>query len=215
MLRPQRLCRHHDQERGGRGLPFPEGLLFKHFPRRRPRCTPRILAEECEADPDFAHLLGQEPSTATLVELMQGHGRPLHAAARRAGSGRGAADAADGDEPSRRRRVRAAALRQGRRADRPDCSPPRSSARSPPARRRRSATSRSTCSGLRITPCLMGALTQFPATPCLPYGDAAAAERQLCQFILRGIGLTEAAISTHLGREPSPSAGPSVTAESA
>ena len=31
-----------------------------------------ILAEECEADPDFANLLGQEPSTGTLVELVRG-----------------------------------------------------------------------------------------------------------------------------------------------
>ena len=31
-----------------------------------------ILTDECEADPDLAHLLGQEPSTATLVELVRG-----------------------------------------------------------------------------------------------------------------------------------------------
>src|SRR3954462_6971472 len=48
-----------------------EGLLFKHFPSKAALYA-EILAEECEADPDFAHLLGQEPSTATLVELVKG-----------------------------------------------------------------------------------------------------------------------------------------------
>jgi hypothetical protein len=51
--------------------------------------------------------------------------------------------------------------------------------------------------------------------PCLTYGNAADLERQLCQFILRGIGLNEAAIASHLDREPSPNSGQSVTAESA
>src|ERR1700733_14248808 len=48
-----------------------EGLLFKHFPTKSALYA-EILAEECEADPDLAHLLGQEPSTATLVELVRG-----------------------------------------------------------------------------------------------------------------------------------------------
>src|ERR1700684_1612186 len=48
-----------------------EGLLFKHFPTKSALYA-EILAEECEADPHLAHLLGQEPSTATLVELVRG-----------------------------------------------------------------------------------------------------------------------------------------------
>src|SRR5207244_558709 len=48
-----------------------EGLLFKHFPSKAALYA-EILTEECEADPDLAHLLGQEPSTATLVELVKG-----------------------------------------------------------------------------------------------------------------------------------------------
>ena len=43
-----------------------EGLLFKHFPSKAALYA-EILAEECEADPDFANLLGQEPSTRTLI----------------------------------------------------------------------------------------------------------------------------------------------------
>src|SRR5260370_33198089 len=48
-----------------------EGLLFKHFPSKAALYA-EILAEEGEADPDLAHLLGQEPSTPTLVELVRG-----------------------------------------------------------------------------------------------------------------------------------------------
>ena len=48
-----------------------EALLFKHFPSKAALYA-EILAEECEADPELAHLLGLEPSTAALVELMRG-----------------------------------------------------------------------------------------------------------------------------------------------
>src|SRR6201991_977804 len=48
-----------------------EALLFKHFPSKAALYA-EILAEEREADPDLAHLLGLEPSTATLVELIKG-----------------------------------------------------------------------------------------------------------------------------------------------
>ena len=36
-----------------------EGLLFKHFPSKAALYA-EILAEECQADPDLAHLLGQD-----------------------------------------------------------------------------------------------------------------------------------------------------------
>jgi hypothetical protein len=62
---------------------------------------------------------------------------------------------------------------------------------------------------------LMAALSRLPAVPCLTYGNASDLERQLCQFILRGIGLNEAAIASHLDCELSPNSGQSVTAESA
>src|SRR5437763_795673 len=61
----------------------------------------------------------------------------------------------------------------------------------------------------------MAALTRLPVIPCLDYGNPAGLERQLCQFILRGIGLNEAAIASHLDRALSPIPGPSVAAESA
>ena len=54
---------------------------------------------------------------------------------------------------------------------------------------------------------LMMALTQLPGVPCLAYANAADLERQVCEFILRGIGLTEPAIASHLDRELSPDFG--------
>jgi hypothetical protein len=51
--------------------------------------------------------------------------------------------------------------------------------------------------------------------PCLSYGNAADLERQLCEFILRGIGLNEAAITFHLDRELPPQPVQAVSAESA
>jgi hypothetical protein len=59
------------------------------------------------------------------------------------------------------------------------------------------------------------ALTRLPPVPCLSYGNPASLERQLCEFILRGIGLNQAAIATHLDHKLSPKTGQSVTAESA
>src|SRR5262249_28464093 len=48
-----------------------EGLLFKHFPSKAALYA-EILAEEWEGDPEFAYLLGQGPSPATLIELVRG-----------------------------------------------------------------------------------------------------------------------------------------------
>src|SRR3974390_1312487 len=48
-----------------------EALLFKHFPSKAALYA-EILADECEADPELDHLLGQQPSTAALVELIKG-----------------------------------------------------------------------------------------------------------------------------------------------
>jgi hypothetical protein len=62
---------------------------------------------------------------------------------------------------------------------------------------------------------LMAALTRLPTMPCLRYGNAADLDRQLCEFLLRGIGLTEAAIAAHLtARTPEAQAAPAA-AESA
>ena len=116
MLRPQRLCRHHDQERGGGR---------RHFGRAAVQALPLQGRALCR-DPRGG-VRGRSgfraPARPGAVDAHagrtdQGHGRPFHGGIRRVGSGGSAAAAADDDEPSRRRRVRAAALRQDRRPDR-------------------------------------------------------------------------------------------------
>jgi hypothetical protein len=61
----------------------------------------------------------------------------------------------------------------------------------------------------------MAALTRLPQVPCLAYQNVNDLERQLCEFILRGIGLNEAAIAAHLASELTLATRPPVTAESA
>lgn len=190
-----------------------EGLLFKHFPSKAALYA-EILAEECEADSDLAHLLGMEPSTATLVELIKGMvGHFVHIR-----------DLPDEQEAQRIRLMVTSHLDDGEFArllyakvgdligpvfiaslDR--------------------AVAAGEASRIGIEPLnlfwfahhtvLMGALTRLPAIPCLTHGNAADLERQLCEFILRGIGLHEAAIASHLDRERLPDAGLSTAAESA
>jgi AcrR family transcriptional regulator len=190
-----------------------EGLLFKHFPSKAALYA-EILAEECEADPDLAHLLGQEPSTATLVELVKGMVRHFMQIR----------DLPDEQEAQRIRLMATSHLDDGEFArllyakvgdliapvfttslDR--------------------AVAAGDASRIGIEPLnlfwfahhtvLMAALARLPAVPCLSYGNAANLERQLCEFLLRGIGLNEAAIASHLDRELPPDSKQSATAESA
>ena len=190
-----------------------EGLLFKHFPSKAALYA-EILAEECEADPDFAHLLGQEPSTATLVELVKGM----------AGHFMEVSDGSDQEEAQRLRLMTTSHLDDGEFArllyDKIGglIGPVFTASIE-------SAIAAGDAARVGIDPLnlfwfahhtvLMSALTRLPAVPCLSYGNAADLEGQLCRFILRGIGLNEAAIASHLGGELSPNSGQSVTAESA
>jgi AcrR family transcriptional regulator len=190
-----------------------EGLLFKHFPSKAALYA-EILAEECEADPDLAHLLGQGPSTATLVELIRGM----------VGHFMQISNGPDEQEAQRLRLMATSHLDDGEfarllYAKVGDLIGPVFSASI------ESAIATGDASRIASEPLnlfwfahhtlLMAALARLPAVPCLTYGNAADVERQLCQFILRGIGLNEAAIASHLDREPSPNSGQSVTAESA
>jgi AcrR family transcriptional regulator len=188
-----------------------EGLLFKHFPSKAALYA-EILAEECEADPDLAHLLGLEPSTATLVELVRGM------------VGHFIEISGDEEEAQRLRLMTTSYLDDGEFArllyDKVgDLIGPVF------ATSLDRAIATGDASRVGIEPLnlfwfahhtvLQAALTRLPVVPCLTYGEAADLERQLCEFILRGIGLNEAAIASHLDREPSPAPGQSVTAESA
>jgi len=190
-----------------------EGLLFKHFPSKAALYA-EILAEECEADPDFAHLLGQEPSTATLVELVKGM----------VGHFMEVSDGSDQEEAQRMRLMATSHLDDGEFArllyDKiggligPVFSASIESAIGSGDAARVGSDPLNLFWFAHHT-VLMAALTRLPAVPCLSYGNVADLEWQLSQFILRGIGLTEAAIASHLGGELSPNSGQSVTAESA
>jgi AcrR family transcriptional regulator len=190
-----------------------EALLFKHFPSKAALYA-EILAEECEADPDLAHLLGQEPSTATLVELIKGMVRHFLSVS----------DGPDHEEAQRLRLMTTSHLDDGEFArllyakvgdligpvfvaslDRAVAAGDASRIGSVPLN----------LFWFAHHTVLMAALSRLPAVPCLPYGNTTDLERQLCEFLLRGIGLHEAAITSHLGRAPLPEPAQQIAAESA
>jgi AcrR family transcriptional regulator len=193
-----------------------EGLLFKHFPTKSALYA-EILAEECEADPDLAHLLGQEPSTATLVELVKGMVRHFLQIT-------DGPDGPDELEAQRLRLMTTSHLDDGEfarllYAKIGDLIGPVFTASLDRAVAAGDA-SRIGSEPLNLFwfahhTVLMAALARLPAVPCLAYGNAAGLERQLCEFILRGIGLNEAAIASHLDRDSARPPAQMVTAEGA
>lgn len=188
-----------------------EGLLFKHFPSKAALYA-EILAEECEADPDLAHLLGLKASTGTLVELVRGMVRHFM-------------EISDDEQEAQRLRLMTtshlddgefARLLYGKVGDLIGPAFTASLERAEAA----GDASRIGSEPLNLFwfahhTVLMAALTRLPAVPCLSYGNAADLERQLSEFILRGIGLNEAAIASHLDRDLTPVSGQAVAAESA
>jgi AcrR family transcriptional regulator len=190
-----------------------EGLLFKHFPSKAALYA-EILAEECEADPDLAHLLGQEPSTATLVELVKGMVRHFL----------GIAEGPDEQEAQRLRLMTTSHLDDGEFArllyakvgdligpvfiaslDRAIAAGDASRIGSDPLN----------LFWFAHHTVLMAALSRIPAVPCLSYGNAPDLERQLCEFLLRGIGVHEAALTSHLSSGFSRDPAHQIAAESA
>jgi AcrR family transcriptional regulator len=190
-----------------------EALLFKHFPSKAALYA-EILAEECEADPDLAHLLGQEPSTAALVELVRNMVRYFLEID----------DGPDAQEAQRLRLMVTSHLEDGEfarllYAKIGDLIGPMFAASLESAVASGDAT-RITGDPLNLFwfahhTALMATLTRLPAAPCLAYGEPDELERQLCEFLLRGIGLNEAAIAAHLTRELTKPSECAATAESA
>jgi AcrR family transcriptional regulator len=190
-----------------------EGLLFKHFPSKSALYA-EILSEECEADPALHRLLGLQPSTETLVTLIRGmvhHFSEL-------------SDAPDQQEAQRLRLMMTSHLDDGEFArliyDKIGnligtmftASLERAVAAGDAARIGREPMNLFWFAHHTV---LMTALARLPAVPCLSYGNPAELERQVCEFILRGIGLNDTVIASHLDRELSPDWGQPVTAESA
>ena len=190
-----------------------EGLLFKHFPSKAALYA-EILAEECEADPDMAQMLGQEPSTATLVKLVKGM----------VGHFVQIADVPDEQEAQRLRLMLTSHLDDGEFARLLYAKVGNLIGPVFTASLER-AVAAGDASQIGSEPLnlfwfahhtvLMAALTRLPSVPCLSYGNSADLERQLCEFILRGIGLNETALACHLDREQSPNPGQQVNAEGA
>jgi AcrR family transcriptional regulator len=190
-----------------------EGLLFKHFPSKAALYA-EILADECEADPQLAHLLGQEPSTATLVSLVTGMVRHFL----QISSG------GEEEEAQRLRLMASSHLDDGEfariiYAKVGKLIGPVFTASLDHAIAAGEA-SRIVGEPLNLFwfahhTMLTAALARLPAVPCLTYGEATDLERQVCEFILRGIGLRETAIASHLERALSEDGERSAIAESA
>jgi AcrR family transcriptional regulator len=190
-----------------------EGLLFKHFPTKSALYA-EILAEECDADPALHRLLGLEPSTATLVVLIREMVRHFQRVS----------EAPDQQEAQRIRLMVTSHLDDGEFARLiygkiGDLVGPVFTAS---LERAIDAGDGSRIGSEPLNlfwfahhTVLMATLARLPSAPCLSYGNAADLERQLCVFILRGIGLNEAAIASHLNRQLSPDSGHPVAAESA
>jgi TetR/AcrR family transcriptional regulator, transcriptional repressor of aconitase len=173
-----------------------EGLLFKHFPTKSALYA-EILAEECEADPALHRLLELEPSTRTLVVLIRElvrHFLDVPAMP-------------DQQEAQRLRLMIASHLDDGEFA-RLIYSKVEgligpmfvaSLQRAVEAGDARAAGSEPmNLFWFAHHTVLMATLTRLPAPACLSYADAANLERQLCEFILRGIGVNETAITGSL-----------------
>ena len=188
-----------------------EALLFKHFPSKAALYA-EILSEECEADPALANLLGQEPSTATLVKFircMVQHFLQI-------------ADGPDKGDAQRLRLMITSHLDDGEFARLLYAKVEKPIGRMFAASLER-AIAAGDASRIGSDPInlfwfahhtvLSAAMTRLPPTHCLAYGNTNGLERQLCEFLLRGIGLNEAAITSHLG--VAPELRPSAIAESA
>lgn len=173
-----------------------EGLLFKHFPTKAALYAD-ILAEACEADPEFLRLLGLEPSTATLVVLIREMVAHLLEGT----------ESPDQEEAQRLRLLVSSQLNDGEFARLlfakiGDLIAPVFNASL------EKAIAAGDCVPVEGNPINlfwfshqvvhMIALMRLPPTPPLPLPALPELSRQVCLFILRGIGLTADAISSHI-----------------
>jgi AcrR family transcriptional regulator len=190
-----------------------EGLLFKHFPTKSALYA-EILAEECAADPALHRLLGLEPSTQTLAVLIREMVRHFQEVA----------DAPDQQEAQRLRLMLTSHLDDGEfaRLIYQKVGGLIGPIFTASLQRAVEAGDASRVGGDPLNlfwfahhTVLMAALARLPSVPCLAYGNAADLERQLCEFILRGIGLNETATASHLDRALSFDPGQKVDAEGA
>ncbi len=189
-----------------------EGLLFKHFPSKSALYA-EILSEECEADPALHALLDREPSTATLVEMVAGMVHHfLHAL--------------DETDPCEAQRLRLMATSHVDDGEFARLVYDKFGALIGPMFTASLEQAIASGDAKRIVgdplnlfwfahhTAMMTALSRLPSIPCLAYRDAVDLHRQLCEFVLRGIGLRDDAIDRHLKTDSVPAIKPE-NAESA
>src|SRR3954447_26537556 len=162
-----------------------EGLLFKHFPTKSALYA-EILTEACEADPALHRLLELEPSTQTLVVMIREMVRHFQHVA----------EMPDQQEAQRLRLMIGSHLDDGEFARLcyekiGDLIGPIFTASIERALAAGDVR-RIGCEPLNLFwfahhTVLMATLSRLPSVPCLSYGNSADLERQLCEFILRGI----------------------------
>lgn len=189
-----------------------EGLLFKHFPTKAALYA-EILADACETDPGLVELQALEPSTAALVILVREMVTHfMHAS-----------NSPDHEEVQKLKLVVSSHLEGGefarllfekighiiepifeaslaRAIAAGDAMPTQTPSRD--------------LFWFTHQALLMLALTRLPAMPTVSYSDIAALERQVCEFVLRGIGVTHDAIARLLMQDAE-STSPDFVTESA
>jgi AcrR family transcriptional regulator len=175
-----------------------EGLLFKHFPTKSALYAD-ILNEACEADPELQRLQTLEPSTETLVFLVREMVEHFLRAV----------DHPDQDDFQRMKLLISSHLEDGEFARLlyqkvGDIIGPIFTAS---LDRAVAVGDASASNGASINlfwfahqMIHMVALTRHPAVPTLSYGETEALRRQICEFVLRGLGLKESALKTYLNR---------------
>jgi len=192
-----------------------EGLLFKHFPTKSALYA-EILAEECKADPELNKMLGLPASTETLVILVREMVRHFLDIAREP----------EQEEAQRLRLITGSYLSDGEFAR---LMHEKVGAIIGPAfvaaldHAVKTGDARATTQApmnlfwfahhLAMTT----TLSQLPTAPTLSYGEADSLDLQLTEFILRGIGLNDDAIASHIHRALPPELMPAsaITTESA
>jgi AcrR family transcriptional regulator len=190
-----------------------EGLLFKHFSSKSALYA-EILSEECAADPAMHALLDREPSTATLVELVRGMVRHFL----------DVSGAPDHEEAQRLRLMAISHLNDGEFAGLMYQKFGGMIGSAFVASLAQAVTTGDAKDVGRAPlnlfwfahhTVMMAALTRLPAIPCLAYGNAPDLDRQLCEFVLRGIGLRDDAIDRHATRDLTCDPAPAVKPENA
>jgi TetR/AcrR family transcriptional regulator, transcriptional repressor of aconitase len=175
-----------------------EGLLFKHFPTKAALYAV-ILDEACKADPELQRLQSLEPSTGTLVQLVREMVQHFLRAS----------DKPDDDNFRRMKLLMSSYLEDGEFARLlygkiGEIIEPIFVTSLQRAVQAGDALE-STGEPMNLfwfahQMVHMVGLTRIPKSMPLAYGDYKVLERQVCEFVLRGMGLKEHAITAYLDR---------------